>query len=331
MHNLVTGGAGFIGSHLCEALLAEGDRVTCLDNLSSGRLENIGHLVNHRGFAFRQGSILDREIVEPLVAAADQIYHLGAAVGVKLIFERPVHTIATNVAGTEVVLKAAARHRRKVFVASTSEVYGKGATRQDRRFCETDDIVLGSSIRWCYASSKALDEYLARAYGLEEGLEMVIGRFFNTVGPRQSDAYGMVVPRFVRQVITGGPLTVYGDGYQVRTFTWVSDTVRATIGLMNHPAAVGETFNIGSEEPVTINGLAERVQQVAGRTVEARHIPYEQIYGPGFEDARYRVPDIGKLKALLGYRPTKRLDDILAEVIASFGGSASGDAATARD
>lgn len=318
MRILVTGGAGFIGSHLCEALLAQGDHVTCLDNLSTGQLDNVAHLLNRRGFEFREGSILDAETVDPLVAAAEHVYHLGAAVGVKLIFERPVHTITTNVAGTEVVLKAAGRHRRKVFVASTSEVYGKDAPRQEQ-FRETDDIVLGSSIRWCYASSKALDEYLARAYGFEQGLEMVIGRFFNTVGPRQSGAYGMVVPRFVRQVLTGQPLTVYGDGRQVRTFTWVSDTVRATIGLMNHPAAVGEIFNIGSEESVTINGLAERVQQVAGRMVETQHIPYEQVYGPGFEDTRYRVPDIGKLKTLLGYRPTKRLDDILAEVIAYFG------------
>lgn len=319
MRILVTGGAGFIGSHLCEALLAQGDQVTCLDNLSTGRRDNVAHLMNRRGFEFREGSILDAVAIDPLVAGADHIYHLGAAVGVKLIFERPVHTIATNVAGTEVVLKAAIRHRRKVFVASTSEVYGKDAPVQDRQFRETDDIVLGSSIRWCYASSKAVDEYLARAYGLEQGLEVVIGRFFNTVGPRQSGAYGMVVPRFVQQVLAGQPLTVYGDGLQVRTFTWVSDTVRATIGLMNHAAAVGEIFNIGSEEPVTINGLAARVQQVAGRAVEIQHIPYEQVYGPGFEDTRYRVPDIGKLKTLLGYRPTKRLDDILAEVIASFG------------
>lgn len=328
MRILVTGGAGFIGSHLCEALLDQGDHVTCLDNLSTGRLDNVTHLLKRGGFEFREGSILDAGTVDPLVAAADHIYHLGAAVGVKLIFERPVHTVTTNVAGTEIVLQAAVRHRRKVFIASTSEVYGKDTPRPDRQFSETDDIVLGSSIRWCYASSKALDEYLARAYGLEQRLEVVIGRFFNTVGPRQSGAYGMVVPRFVRQVLTGHPLTVYGDGRQVRTFTWVADTVRATIGLMNHPAAVGETFNIGSEEPVTINDLAARVQQIAGRTVETQHVPYEQVYGPGFEDTRYRVPDIRKLKTLLGYRPTKRLDDILAEVIAYF--SRSADATSGR-
>lgn len=318
MHALVTGGAGFIGSHLSDALIAEGHRVTCLDNLSTGCLENIRHLLGHPRFEFVQGSILDRETVDPLVAAADHVYHLGAAVGVKLIFEHPVQAIATNVTGAEVVLSAAVRHRRKVFVASTSEVYGKDTRDDGRRFRETDDITLGSSIRWCYATSKALDEYLARAYRIEQDLDVVIGRYFNTVGPRQTGAYGMVVPRFVQQVLAGRALTVYGDGRQVRSFTWVSDTVRATIGLMNHPNAAGEVFNIGSEESVAINDLAERVQRLAGRTVETLHVPYEQVYGQGFEDTRYRVPDISKLKTLLGYRPTKSLDEILVEIIRYF-------------
>lgn len=318
MHALVTGGAGFIGSHLSEALIGDGHRVTCLDNLSTGRLENIRHLFDHQRFAFVQGSILDRETVEPLVAAADHVYHLGAAVGVKLVFARPVEAMTVNVTGTQVVLSAAVRHRRKIFIASTSEVYGKNTRADGRGFHETEDITLGTSIRWCYAVSKAFDEYLARAYGIEGNLEVVIGRFFNTVGPRQTGAYGMVVPRFVQQVLTGQPLTIYGDGRQIRSFTWVSDAVRAMTGLMEHPDAIGEVFNIGSEESVTINALADRVQRLAGRSVEITYVPYERVYGPGFEDTRCRVPDISKLKAFLGYRPTKTLDEILVEVIGYF-------------
>ncbi|HLW46969.1 MAG TPA: GDP-mannose 4,6-dehydratase [bacterium] len=315
MRALVTGGAGFIGSHLSDALIGQGHRVICLDDLSTGSLRNIRRLEGEARFEFVQGSILDRATVDRLVSDADHVYHLGAAVGVKLIYGRPVDTIMTNVVGTEIVLSAAARHRRKIFVASTSEVYGKDTREGCGRFRETDDITLGSSIRWCYATAKALDEYLARAYMIEQGLEVVIGRFFNTVGPRQSGAYGMVVPRFVQQVLVGGPITIYGDGRQIRTFTWVADTVHAVIGLMNHPGAIGEIFNIGSEEPVTINELAQLVQHLAGRTVATQYIPYELAYGPGFEDARYRVPDISKLRALLGYRPTRSLDDVLLEVI----------------
>jgi UDP-glucose 4-epimerase len=318
MHALVTGGAGFIGSHLSDALIGEGYRVTCLDDLSTGSAQNIRHLEGHARFEFVQGSILDRHTVDRLVAAADHVYHLGAAVGVKLIYERPVDTITTNVVGTEVVLSAAARHRRKIFVASTSEVYGKNIRERRGRFRETDDITLSSSIRWCYATSKALDEYLARAYMIQYELDVVIGRFFNTVGPRQTGAYGMVLPRFVQQVLAGGPITIHGDGRQIRTFTWVADTVRAVISLMNHPGALGEIFNIGSDEPVTINELAQRVQRLIGRTVETQHIPYELAYGPGFEDPRYRVPDISKIRMFVGYRPTKTLDDVLLEVIEYF-------------
>lgn len=316
MRILITGGAGFIGTHLTDALIGGGHQVVCLDDLSTGRRENIRHLEGQPGFRFVQGSILDHDVVGDLVASADCVYHLGAAVGVRLAFEHPVHTIETNVVGTEIVLSASIRHRRKIFLASTSEVYGKNTQGEARRFRESDDVTLGSSIRWCYATSKALDEHLARAYLLERGLEVVIGRFFNTVGPRQSGAYGMVVPRFVRQALDGGPITVYGDGAQVRSFTWVGDTVRAAVGLMNHPAAVGEVFNIGSEEPVTIQELAERVRRFVGTSAKIVHVPYEEAYGPGFEDIRYRVPDLTKIRAAIGYRPTKSLDEIIREVIA---------------
>ncbi len=321
MHVLITGGAGFIGSHLTDALLAAGHHVTCLDDLSTGRAENLAH---HRGQArlsLVRGSICDAETVDRLVASADHVYHLGAAVGVKLIFERPVATLETNVTGTAVVLAAAVRHRRKIFLASTSEVYGKNTGGGTERFRETDDITLGPSIRWCYATSKALDEYLARAYHLEQGLDAVIGRLFNTVGPRQRGAYGMVVPSFVSQALGGGPITIYGDGTQVRSFSWVGDAVRAMTGLMAHPAASGEVFNIGSEEAVTIRDLAERVRRLTGSAAEIVTVPYEEAYGPGFEDIRYRVPDTTKLRTAIGYRPTKRLDDMLADVIGHMKGS----------
>lgn len=318
MKALVTGGAGFIGSHLSEALLARGHEVVALDDLSTGSLENIRHMLDQPGFAFVHASILDADAVNAQLRGCQQVFHLGAAVGVKLIFEQPVRTIETNVKGTQVVLEAALRHGRGVFLASTSEVYGKDVRTDGGRFAESDDITLGTSLRWCYASSKALDEYLARAYHLEKGLLVVIGRYFNTVGPRQSDAYGMVVPRFVRQALAGKPITIYGDGAQVRSFGWVQDAVQATIELMERPDLAGEIFNIGSDEPVTITELAERVKQFAESASPIIHVPYEEAYGQGFEDIRYRVPDITKLRSAIGYRPTKRLDDILLEVIAFY-------------
>ena len=316
---MITGGAGFIGSHLAEALLARGTDVVALDDLSTGRLDNIRHLTDHGGFRFVHGSILDAAAVQALAESCDEIYHLGAAVGVKLIFAHPVRTIETNVKGTEVVLDAAGRYRRKTFIASTSEVYGKDV-RTGGRFKETDDITFGTSLRWCYASSKALDEYLARAFCVERDLPVVIGRYFNAVGPRQSGVYGMAVPRFVQQALEGKPITVYGDGKQVRSFTWVGDAVRASVALMRHPATGGEVFNIGSDEAVTVLELAERVRRLCGSASEIVHMSYEEAYGPGFEDTRYRVPDITKLSAVIGYRPTKTLDAILAEVIAYFKG-----------
>lgn len=317
MRALITGGAGFIGSHLADAVLERGTEVVVLDDLSTGNLENIRHLLDRPGFEFVLGSILDPAIVSGQVGRCHAVYHLGAAVGVKLVFEQPVRTIETNVKGTQVVLEAALRHGRPVFLASTSEVYGKDV-RSGMHFRETDDITFGTSMRWSYASSKALDEYLGRAYHAEKGLPVVIGRYFNTVGPRQSDAYGMVVPRFVKQALAGKPVTVYGDGTQVRSFCWVGDSVQATIALMDHKPAVGEIFNIGSDEPITIRELAERIKQLAESNSQIIHVPYEETYGQGFEDIRYRVPDITKLQQAIGYRPSKSLDDILADVIASL-------------
>ncbi len=316
MRVLITGGAGFIGSHLAEALLARDHQVTALDDLSTGRLSNILHLIGNPAFRFVLGTILDVDKVNDLAAECDEIYHLGAAVGVRLIYEHPVQTIETNVRGTEVILDAALRHGRRVFIASTSEVYGKDVAGPGGKFRETDDITVGPSIRWCYASSKALDEYLARAYFREKGLPIVIGRLFNTVGPRQTGAYGMVVPRFVEQALTARPLTVYGDGEQVRTFTWVGDTVDAAVKLMETPSAVGRIFNVGSDETITINALARRVLTLTGSTSPIVLVPYEEAYGPDFEDIRYRVPDITRLRETIGYQPSLSLDAILERIIA---------------
>jgi len=334
MKALITGGAGFIGSHLAEALLARDQEVLVLDNLSSGRLDNILAMQVHPAFRFVLGSILDQRAVNDLAARCDVIYHLGAAVGVRLIVERPVDTIETNVRGTEVVLEAALRHGRKTFISSSSEVYGKEVPGRGK-FRESDDLTFGTSLRFSYASAKALDEYLARAYHREKGLPVVIGRFFNTVGPRQSAAYGMVVPRLVEQALLGRPLTVHGDGEQLRTFTWVGDAVSATIDLMETPAAVGEIFNIGSDEAITINDLARRIVRLAESRSELTHVPYEEVFGAGFEDPRSRVPDIERLRQTVGYRPTLSLDEILERVIAHTrsrlsGGDALADAPAGR-
>ncbi len=315
MRALITGGAGFIGSHLAESLLARGQEVVILDDLSTGSLQNILHLMRRQGFEFVLGSIMDEQRVDQVVAACDVVYHLGAAVGVRLVFEQPVRTIETNVHGTQNVLNACLRHGRKVLIASTSEVYGKDVHNGTGHFREDDDITIGTSIRWGYATSKALDEFLARACGIEKGLPVVIVRFFNTVGPRQSPAYGMVIPRFVEQAIRGRPITVYGDGSQVRSFTWVGDAVEAVIRLMGTPHAEGEIFNVGSEEAVTIRELAERVRRMTGSRSQIVYIPYEQAYGPEFEDIRHRVPTVTKLRRTVGYVPTLILDEILQRVI----------------
>jgi UDP-glucose 4-epimerase len=315
---LITGGAGFIGSHLAEAVLARGQAVLVLDDLSTGSLQNIAHLLRRPGFEFVLGSVMDEAVVDRVVATCDVVYHLSAAVGVRLVFEQPVRTIETNVKGTQHVLEACLRHGKKAFVASTSEVYGKDVRNGSGRFREDDDITIGPSMRWCYATSKALDEFLARAYAVDKGLPVVIGRFFNTVGPRQSPAYGMVLPRFVEQALRGLPITVYGDGSQVRSFTWVGDAVDATLRLMDAPAAEGEVFNLGSAEAVTIRELAHRVQRVTGSISEVVCVSYDAAYGPGFEDILYRVPDVEKLRRTVGVTATTTLDEIIERVVASI-------------
>lgn len=312
---LVTGGAGFIGSHLCESLLALGREVYALDDLSTGARQNISHLLNHPRFHFVCGSILDESRMGALVDRCEEVFHLAAAVGVKLIFDRPVHTIETNVRGTEVVLQASLKRRRKVLLTSTSEVYGRDVNGGSTRFSEDHDLALGPSIRWAYACSKALDEYLARAYHKELGLPSIVVRLFNTVGPRQTGAYGMVIPRLVACALAGEPLTVYGDGSQVRCFSWVGDVVGALIRLMAEPGAVGETLNLGNDRPITIGELAERIKRKTASASPIVRVSYEAAYGAGFEDVRYRVPDIRKVAELIGFKPTKDIDDILDEVI----------------
>jgi UDP-glucose 4-epimerase len=312
---LVTGGAGFIGSHLVETLLKDGHPVVALDDLSTGSLRNVQHLIGQHGFRFELGSVLDRERCQRAVAEADVVVHLAAAVGVKLVVERPVETIERNVRGTEHVLEAALRHGRRVFLASTSEVYGKGTPDGRAVFRETDDVTLGVSMRWSYACSKALDEYLARAYHQTKGLPVVIGRLFNTVGPRQTGAYGMVIPRFVDWALAGAPIQVYGDGQQVRVFAHVQDTVWALWALMNEPRAVGQIVNIGGAEPVTMLDLARRITALTASASQIVLVPYEQAYGAGFEDVRLRVPDLGRLRELTGSHPTRSLDAILADMV----------------
>jgi UDP-glucose 4-epimerase len=311
---LITGGAGFIGSHLADALLAGGHEVAVLDNLSTGRLENLQGVPPGAAFSLVVGSVTDEDLVRKLVADVDVVFHLAAAVGVRLILDRPVETIETNVAGAETVLRAAAGRGTRVLLASTSEVYGKN----DRvPLSEEDDRILGPTTksRWSYACSKAIDEFLGLAYHRERGLPVSIVRFFNTVGPRQTGRYGMVVPRFVRQALDGAPITVYGDGGQSRAFTDVEDAVRATIALAEIPGAAGEVFNVGTSHEVAIGDLAERVKALVGSASPIVHIPYEEAYQPGFEDLRRRVPDIRKIAALVGYQPRISLDETLRRVI----------------
>jgi len=312
---LITGGAGFIGSHLADSLVADGVEVWALDDLSTGSLRNVRHLLDRPEFHFESGSVLDAELCRRLVAGVDQVFHLAAAVGVRLVFRQPVETIERNVRGTENVLAACLEHGAKVFLASTSEVYGKDMPNGSEPFRETDAITLGPSIRWCYACSKALDEYLARAMAASKGLPVVIGRLFNTVGPRQTGAYGMVIPRFVRWALDGRPLQVYGDGQQKRTFVHVDDAVRAIRALMAEPKAEGEVVNIGSDEVVTIADLAARVLTAAGSASEIVAVRYEEVFGDGFDDIRHRVPDLGKLRRLIGFQPRHRLDAILRDAV----------------
>jgi UDP-glucose 4-epimerase len=316
MRILITGGAGFIGSHLAEALLDSGHEVFVLDDLSTGCIDNIAHLKGHARFHYTIDSVFNESLVAELVDRAAVVFHLAAAVGVKLIVQEPVHTIETNVHGTEVILRHASKKKKLVFIASTSEVYGKST---DVPFRETADLVLGATTRhrWAYACSKALDEFLALAHWKERQLPVVIVRFFNTVGPRQTGQYGMVVPTFVRQALAGEPITVFGDGTQSRSFTYVGDVVGALLKLMVEPKAIGEVFNIGNIEEVTIRQLAERVKSITGSASPIVTIPYEEAYEAGFEDMPRRVPELSKVHALIGYEPAVGLDEIIRRVVAS--------------
>lgn len=317
MNYLITGGAGFIGSHLAEALLERGRDVAIIDDLSTGSILNVEHLKTHPRFHYVLDTMMNRPVLTELVDRSDVIVHLAAAVGVQLIVESPVRTIETNIKGTELVLELASKKKKTVLIASTSEVYGKAAKVP---FCEDDDLVMGATNkgRWSYACSKMIDEFLALAYWKEKRVPTVVVRLFNTVGPRQTGQYGMVVPRFVLQARKGEPITVYGDGSQRRCFTSVGDVVPALIGLSEHPGAVGEVFNIGSTEEVTILELAQRAKGLIGSPSPIRFVPYDEAYTAGFEDMPRRVPSLEKIHRLIGYRPTLSLDGILKSVNAFF-------------
>lgn len=314
MRVLITGGAGFIGSHLAEALLAAGHSVTAIDNLSTGSRGNVEHLLERPPFQLVVEDVLNEACISRLVSQADVVFHLAAAVGVKWIIDHPLLSIRTNLHATEVVLEQASRYQTKVVLASTSEVYGKnnqGPLRED-----ADSIIGPTTItRWLYANTKATDEFLAYAYHRELALPVVIVRFFNTVGPRQTGRYGMVVPRFVRQALRGEPITIYGDGCQSRCFTYVGDAVRALIRLSETPEAVGEVFNIGSEQEITILELARQILALTGSASPLQLIPYEQAFDGGFEDMRRRVPDVSKLRAAIGYAPHTPLEENLRRII----------------
>jgi UDP-glucose 4-epimerase len=315
MKVFITGGAGFIGSHLATRFLDRGDRVLLLDDLSTGSMDNLAHLAGREGFEYRIGSALDVPLVAECLDRCDATVHLAAAVGVRLIVERPVHTIETNIRATEVVLAAAAKKQKPVLLASTSEVYGKSAKIP---FAEEDDLQLGPTThsRWAYACSKALDEWLGLAYYREKKVPVTVVRFFNTVGPRQTGRYGMVLPNFAAQALTGEPITVYGDGSQSRCFGHVQDAVEALLRLLATPSSVGEVFNVGSDEEVTILRLAEMVRDAAGSRSEIRLVPYAEAYAEGFEDMQRRVPDLAKLERTIGFRPRTPLATIITDVVA---------------
>jgi len=314
MRSLITGGAGFIGSHLAEELLKRKDEVSIIDNLSTGKLENVEHLNSNPKFHLVVDSVLNESLMRELIEKCDMVYHLAAAVGVRLIIEKPVETIETNILGTEVVLKLANHYKKKVLITSTSEVYGKSTKVP---FKEGDDRIYGPTTksRWSYASSKAVDEFLALAYFQGKKLPTVIARLFNTIGPRQTGRYGMVVPTMVQQALLGHPITVHSDGKQTRSFTYVSDVVETLIRLANHPEAVGQVFNVGSGEEITINALALLIKEMTNSKSKTIHVPYSQAYEKGFEDMRQRVPDIGKIEKLIGFKPKVRLQEALQKVI----------------
>jgi UDP-glucose 4-epimerase len=320
MKYLVTGGSGFVGSHLCERLLADGNHVLVLDNLSTGRYGNIAHLEGKPGFELRVGSVNDYALVEECVRECQAVYHLASAVGVRLIVDQPVLTIESIVNGTDNVLRASSRYRRRVLITSTSEVYGKS---DKLPFREDGDSVIGATTtrRWAYACAKALDEFLGLAHWHETRLPVVIVRLFNTVGPRQTGQYGMVIPRFVHQALKGEPITVYGDGSQSRCFGHVQDIIGGIVGLMNHSESVGQVFNIGNDQETSILDLARRVLELTGSKSEIKIIPFSEAYPAGFEDMQRRIPDLSKIRKTIGYEPKRDLDQILNDVIAQFQGS----------
>ena len=322
MRVLITGGAGFIGSHLSDAYIARGDEGFIVDDLSTGSIENIAHLRQHPRFHYTIDTVHNQPLVAELIDQCDAVFHLAAAVGVKLIVESPVRTIETNVRGTEVVLAQANKKKKRVLVASTSEVYGLS---NDVPFQEDGNLVMGATTkgRWSYACSKAIDEFLALAYWREKKLPTVIVRLFNTVGPRQTGQYGMVIPTFVRQALAGRPITVYGTGEQTRCFGYVGDVVGALVSLMEKEEATGQVFNVGSNEEVSIMELAERVKELTASDSEIVTVPYDEAYEEGFEDMPRRVPDISKVSALTGFRPTMPLDGILQSVIEYYSGRQS--------
>jgi|SRR5579863_772777 len=317
MRYLITGGAGFVGSHLAEALLSRGNQVIILDDLSTGAMENIEHLRNRSEFRYVIDSVMNRPLLAELVDQCDVIFHLAAAVGVRLIVESPVRTIETNVRATELVLELAAKKRKKVLITSTSEVYGKS---QKLPYSEEDDLVIGppDKGRWSYACSKAIDEFLALAYFREKKLPTIVVRLFNTIGPRQTGHYGMVVPNFIGQALAGEPITVFGDGSQSRCFGWVVDVVNALAALSDHPEAPGKVFNIGNDEEVTILQLAERVKGITQSASSIRMIPYDQAYESGFEDMHRRIPNLARIRQIIGYRPTKTLNQMLESIVTSY-------------
>lgn len=317
MRALITGGAGFVGSHLSETLLQRGYEVSVLDDLSTGSIRNINHLKTHSRFHYVIGSVMERAVLAEMIDECDVVFHLAAAVGVRLIVESPVRTLETNVRGTELVLESAAKKGRKVILTSTSEVYGKSTKIP---FEEEDDLVIGPPVRgrWSYACSKAIDEFLALAYHREKQLPVVVVRLFNTVGPRQVGTYGMVLPRFVSWALTGSPIVIHGDGKQSRCFGWVGDVAQALAGLSETESAEGAVFNIGSDEEVSINELAELVKEVTGSESPIVHMTYENAYGRDFEDMRRRVPDLRKIRATIGYAPTKSLRQIVEAVTENF-------------
>ncbi len=314
MKILITGGAGFIGSHLAEALLSEGNEVIAIDNLSTGNMENIKHLLDNPRFRFVYDNVRNSDVMHILIEQCDMIYHLAAAVGVQLIVKQPVHTIETNIHGTEVVLNVANKFRKKVLIASTSEVYGKS---ENVPFREDDDTVMGSTkfSRWAYACSKAIDEFLGMAYYKQFDLPVVITRFFNTVGPRQTGQYGMVIPRFVNWALKNEPIMIYGTGKQTRCFCYVKDVIKAITGLMNSSSAAGNVYNVGATEEISIEALADKIIELTGSSSEKKYISYEQAYGQPFDDMQRRVPDISRIKQKINWVPTTSLEQTLQKII----------------